>query len=1025
MVRRISSPVLIGRVIETRAFELSLEEARAGRSSIILLGGEAGSGKSRLLAEFAARARTARAAVVIGSAAPPAGEVCPPFAALTPVLRGLVRSLDARLIEPLLGDACADLAALLPELGPAPDQTDHLEPFGAARLAEAVLKVIEVVARHRSLVLIAIDDLQWTDEATRQLVMFLSRNVLEAPVILCLSYRNDALLRDEGLLAIVTELARNPIAERLDLSPLTADEVGEQIRTILGEEPELELVRALVRRSSGIPFFVEEILSAVIDGGLERPPPSVRVITESKLSRIDVEARKVVELIAVAGSGVPAAVVAAASGMEPSRFDRAVRDARDMYLIGLADMGHGPTQRGLAEHLDMRHELVREVIERSLTGPRRRELHARLADALEARSPSADIPRLERCARLALHRLLAGEYIQAVRALLEEAVEAEQVRSFLTAHEAYRRALDSWREVGDVPALADIDRIDVLEAAAQSAYLAGDATAAVAFAEEARSLRRVEPGAERQVRALLHLGIYQAAAGMEEAAIATLERAYLAASAGSRLRVRCGIELARRRVAAGRFDLAAGQATEAAADADRLEAGREARQARSVEAVALAKLGRVDDAHAVLLRARHTPTRHTRSSASLTRPSGFVAEVGGFLDRALALEHAGDPAAAAQVALEGRVMAERLGLSAVAGPVMAAVAARDLLRLGAWQEADAVLEPFVGDGRPDSVEVSLVRALLASRRGDRATATVDLLGSRRATAYLAQAGWLCYSHFVEAELAWRERRLGDARAAVSRAMATADDEADHLILAEAALLGIVIEADAIDALARGPASDVAVARETATRYWLQLRATPGMRETSGLLPALDAATLAAATAELARLEGRTDVSAWDVSVAAWERVPDRYGAACARVRLAEALVAGSSDRERARNALRAALVVADDLGCEPLAAQIDRFARRARLGALRPQEELDTALLPAGYAEARRIGLSEREIDVTCLLAEGMTDREIAGRLFISTKTAGHHVSHVLAKLGVSRRGGAAAVAYRIGLVPVSPRDQE
>jgi DNA-binding CsgD family transcriptional regulator len=113
------------------------------------------------------------------------------------------------------------------------------------------------------------------------------------------------------------------------------------------------------------------------------------------------------------------------------------------------------------------------------------------------------------------------------------------------------------------------------------------------------------------------------------------------------------------------------------------------------------------------------------------------------------------------------------------------------------------------------------------------------------------------------------------------------------------------------------------------------------------------------------------------------------------------------------------LAVAERLGAAPLAREAESLARRARLLELGPpgQPSASTGVGRDGQARARELGLSERETEVLVLIAAGLTDREIGGRLFITPKTAGHHVSHILAKLALDRRGEAAALAHRIGLV--------
>jgi DNA-binding NarL/FixJ family response regulator len=145
--------------------------------------------------------------------------------------------------------------------------------------------------------------------------------------------------------------------------------------------------------------------------------------------------------------------------------------------------------------------------------------------------------------------------------------------------------------------------------------------------------------------------------------------------------------------------------------------------------------------------------------------------------------------------------------------------------------------------------------------------------------------------------------------------------------------------------------------------------------------------------------------------AAWDRLGQPYPAAYARWRQAEALLARRGPRAPATDALRQAHRTAERLGAAPLRREVESLARRARIGL----EEPAAGAVAARPAEP--FGLTPREREVLALLAEGRTNPQIAADLFISVKTVGIHVSNILAKLGVTSRVEAAAVAHRGGLV--------
>ena len=259
--------------------------------------------------------------------------------------------------------------------------------------------------------------------------------------------------------------------------------------------------------------------------------------------------------------------------------------------------------------------------------------------------------------------------------------------------------------------------------------------------------------------------------------------------------------------------------------------------------------------------------------------------------------------------------------------------------------------------------------------------------------------------------------LERAKVVVADGLARSDGDPDALQRAELAWLGLRIEADGvIEARARRDAASVASGEGSAMAVsaagYSELAGTssPGLASwVSALRSRLDA--------EVLRLRGMGDPGAWQVAVEHADRTPDVFGQAYTRYRLAESMLdRGADDRALATRVLQDCLGLARGLGAAPLVEDAQRLAIRARI-------RLDVApdaVVPASTTprrSARSLGLSEREVDVLELLAVGMTDRDIGARLFITEKTAGHHVSHILTKLTVARRGEAAAVAHRLGVV--------
>jgi DNA-binding CsgD family transcriptional regulator len=168
-------------------------------------------------------------------------------------------------------------------------------------------------------------------------------------------------------------------------------------------------------------------------------------------------------------------------------------------------------------------------------------------------------------------------------------------------------------------------------------------------------------------------------------------------------------------------------------------------------------------------------------------------------------------------------------------------------------------------------------------------------------------------------------------------------------------------------------------------------------------------------AELSRAEGRADPTAWAAAAERFAALQEPFELGYARWRQAEALIAGAGDRAAAADALREAADLAADLAAPLLVAEVRALARRARVS-LNAEPDDDAGEDP----DVDRLGLTERELTVLSLVAEGHTNREIGEALFISEKTASVHVSRILAKLGVRSRVEAATSAHRLGLAATS-----
>ncbi len=253
---------MVGRGEQLAALRQSLDRVRSGSPAVVLLGGEAGAGKTRLIAEFVHV--VAGQAVLLSGACIDLGGEGLAFAPFTAALRGLVRQVGAEGVVSLVpGGVPVGLGRLLPALG------GHVSPdpgadAGAAqaRLYEELLGLLENLADQRPVVLV-IEDAHWADRSSRELISFLARNLQSGTALLILvSYRTDGLDLGHPLRPLLAELERLPSVQRVELPRLTRHEVIKQIRGILGGPGPAGLVEEVVRRSDGNPLFVEALLDS-------------------------------------------------------------------------------------------------------------------------------------------------------------------------------------------------------------------------------------------------------------------------------------------------------------------------------------------------------------------------------------------------------------------------------------------------------------------------------------------------------------------------------------------------------------------------------------------------------------------------------------------------------------------------------------------------------------------------------------------------------------------------------------------
>jgi DNA-binding CsgD family transcriptional regulator len=959
---RVASPTFVGRIEELELLEAARERAANAEPAVVLVGGEAGVGKTRLIAELTGRCANDGTRVLHGGCVP-VGDGALPYAPIVEALRVLLGDVGVGAVRELVGPSWPELARLLPALGePEAGPAGQPDQAAQARLFELLLGLLGRLAEQAPLVLV-VEDLHWADRSTRDLLAFLVRNLRRERVLLVVSYRNDE-SGQQRLGPYIAELDRASSVERVELSRLDQVQTGAQLVGILGAAPAAELVEGVFARSEGNPFFTEELL-AVVRAGSGELPATLRDLLRGRVQALPDHAGQVLAVVAVAGRRVPHRLLAAVAGLDDRQLVEALRAAVANQLLVTR-----PGQDGY----DVRHALLREVIDADLLPGERARLHGALAQTLTERPELADGPPVVAAAELAAHWDQAGEPTRALPAMVQAGLAADRAHAFPEAQRHYQRALQLWDQVTDPGRAAGLDRVELLTRTADTAAATNQVQRALVLLTTA--LDQLDPASDpvRVALLLMRLGDAHWVAGDEPACLAAVEEA---------VRI--------------------------------LPAEPSAERARVLAAYAqlemLTEGGRALD----ILGTCTADTAHLEQALRIAQEVGNAEGiVRAYLNLGSTLSYTGRTREAAAVMRQGLAATRELGLERAMGSWLAANLAGGLFDLGEWEDSDRVLTEALERGTDAAGLLHGTKGRLELGRGGFASARQHLELAGR----LGPSGWRqLVSRSGLAELAIWEGRCDHARGIVDQAVRELErldpGEEKPLDAAEIHALGLRVEADSAE-LARATRSPAGVqqAHRRAEPLLATLRAMTGPAADPG--DAWTPCYAALGEAEWSRLQGHPDPAAWQRAAERWERLKLPYAAAYARFRRAEALLAARAPRAQIQPVLRAAHRTAVALGAAPLRREIELLAGRGRLHLEEPAGPAPAPQAPP--TPAAPFGLTRREAEVLALLAAGRTNRQIGRQLFITEKTASVHVSRILAKLGVAGRGEAAAVAHRLGL---------
>ncbi len=1074
-----SATAMIGRDADLARLLERLDEVRSGSPFTVIIGGEAGIGKTRLVREFAL-SLDGEVRFIVGQCVD-LGSVAAPYAPVKAALRALVADVGAEHVLDVVGPGRGALTALLPELattpdvgspsagaetaagagggageggagaagarggadetgdapndgGPAASEARTARPAAPIRgdaatsqLHEAIAVLLETLSKEKPIVFV-IEDLHWIDAASLAMLRFLMRVLGSSRVLTVLTYRSEDVTRGHPVRAFLAEADRDRWVDRQELSRLAPDDAMALVASLAPDRaPTIEAVETIVRRGDGVPFLIEELTG--LDGCRtdDDVPETLRDLLLARYERLDESTQRLLRLLSIGGVRVPHALLEAVHDGDGEALDEAAREAVLGGVLTIEGSDYA-----------FRHALVREAILADLLPGERARFHGRYARAYETAAHGSR--RL--AAEISFHWLGANDAAKAFPATIRAMGEARAAAAYASAAQLGERAIGLWHVVPDAEATAGMGKLELMGRTASYLRSAGEGERGLALVKAA--LDECPTDDPQYPRLLRDTGLYMANVGRAGSG-QFLEQALeaLGDDGSEDLRATILIALAGRLMIEAHLSEAVTVAAQALEAAERVGSTRYASVALNIQGVSVATNGDVPGGLALLDRAHDLALGDGSSLLRYWVNASDLHYLIGNFDEAVRL------------AEEGLARAKDQGVERSSGVLLASNAVDPLLALGEWQRAEQLVERALAldPALPLSVYLHRARIWTALWRGD-VTRAAEMHRALRPA----------MNRVMEAEV---QTMLGIGRVATEIALAQGDPaeawrETSLLLRHPQPTLpgyalpflwvaGRVIAAVRNRAALVDPGADPGAAALAALAEDVE-RSLPDIRQmfdgaafwpTAPLWQALFDAEIAVAAVPASHAASGvpgTDAAAWRAAFEqASEPTSPHYLRSYALLRQGEAELA-AADRAGARITLQAAHAAALSGGVTAVSDQVLRVAAaagipldgvgggaavqaaqsaRASRGARDPRASEGSSIAESPTADAVEAAaaveeLTARERQVLELIAEGLSNRQIGERLYISGKTVSVHVSAILRKLGASTR---AEAAFRAGVL--------